>query len=155
MASSEYFRAGVGVVVIDGHGFVLALERTDVEGSWQLPQGGIEVGEEPIDAAERELAEETGIRWRSVELLDVHPVWLAYELPPEHRSAKTGRGQVHRWYLVRFAGQDHEIALDSGVGGTEFASWRWMPILELVASTWEIRRPVYRELASHWSSVLA
>ena len=155
MASNEYFRAGVGIVVIDGDGRVLGLERSDVPGSWQLPQGGIDPGEEPLDAARRELREETGIAWDSVDLLAEYPSWLAYELPMSHRSSKTGRGQVHRWFLVRLVGDDTDIDLTAHVGGGEFCAWRWMHIGELQTLTWDIRRPIYQTLESFWSDYLA
>lgn len=155
MASSEYFRAGVGLVVIDERGRVLALERSDVRGSWQLPQGGADPGEKPIDAARRELREETGIDASSIEFLAEHPCWLGYELPAGHRNSKTGRGQVHRWFLVRFRGDDSEIDLRSDDGDPEFCEWRWTTLAELAAVTWPVRRPVYDELAARWSEHLA
>ncbi len=154
MASNEHFRAGVGLVVIDADGRVLGLERCDVPGSWQLPQGGIESGEEPLDAARRELAEETGIGWHAVELIAEYPSWLGYELPVSERSSKTGRGQVHRWFLVRFVGDDSGIDLNAESGGGEFCAWRWMHVAELVALTWEIRRPIYEALRTFWSDHL-
>jgi putative (di)nucleoside polyphosphate hydrolase len=154
MASSEHFRAGVGIVVIDSEGRVLGLERSDAPGSWQLPQGGIEAGEESLDAARRELEEETGIRWDRVELLAEYPSWLGYELPSANRSPKTGRGQVHRWFLVRFTGHDSDIRLNADVGGGEFGDWRWMRIDALLTHTWEVRRPVYESLGAFWSEYL-
>lgn len=154
MASNEYFRAGVGIVVVDRDGRVLGLERSDVPGSWQFPQGGIDPGEEPLDAARRELAEETGIEWQFVELLAEHPSWLGYELPASRRSPKTGRGQVHRWFLVRFVGDDTDIDLTAHVGGGEFGAWRWMHIGELHELTWDVRRPTYQTLGSFWSDYL-
>ena len=155
MTASECFRAGVGVVVIDIAGRVLGLERSDVPESWQFPQGGIDLQEEPLDAARRELEEETGIAWGSVELLAEYPSWLAYELPVSQRSPKTGRGQVHRWFLVRFRGSDDDIDLDAGAGGGEFTRWRWMPMNEMTSRAWEIRRPIYETLASYWSEYVA
>lgn len=144
----------MGIVVIDRAGRVLGLERSDVPGGWQVPQGGLGAEEEPIDAAKRELQEETGIAWGEVELLDEYPDWLVYELPVSHRNQKTGRGQVHRWFLMRFVGDDDNIDLNAGSGGGEFIRWCWLPIDELVASTWDIRRPIYKTFASHWSTYL-
>lgn len=155
MTSNAYFRAGAGVVLIDRSGLVLGLERSDVPGSWQFPQGGIGPAEEPFEAALRELQEETGIPPGSIDLIDEFPSWLAYGLPAAGRSAKTGRGQVHRWFLARHIGDHNEIDLDAPTSDGEFSRWRWMPITELVELTWEIRQPIYRTLAAHWSAYFA
>ncbi len=155
MPSKEFFRAGVGLAVIDSRGMVLAFERADRRGSWQLPQGGIERSEAPLDAARRELFEETRIAWDDVVVIDEHPVWLAYELPVDARSAKTGRGQVHRWFLARFDGSEADICLDGDDGSQEFVAWRWMRFDDLADLTWEVRRPVYRQLEARWSRYLA
>jgi len=98
---SQFFRANVGVVVLNAEGEVLALEREGYAGSWQLPQGGLEVGEEPADAARRELGEETGLRWDQLQLLGEYPEWLAYELDEDMRGPDTGRGRVQIWFYVR------------------------------------------------------
>jgi putative (di)nucleoside polyphosphate hydrolase len=140
---AEYFRAGAGAVIIDGRGMVLALERAGIKGAWQLPQGGLKKGEEPLDAAYREIEEETGIVKRNLELLATAPEPLVYELPPDARSEKTGRGQVQYWFLFRFHGNDDSINIERG---GEFQSWRWLPFPELIESTVEFRRPVYRKL---------
>lgn len=155
MESDNYFRAGVGLIVVNGEGMVLGLERSDVRDSWQLPQGGIAIGEEPAESAQRELMEETGIKWHDTTLVDVYPSWLAYELPASSRSPKTGRGQVQLWFLLRFNGQDDDIHLKPANGEQEFTRWRWMPIGDLVAAAWEVRQPIYWELATHWSAYLS
>lgn len=154
MPSNEFFRAGVGIVVVDTRGLVLGLERADVNGGWQFPQGGIEIHEEPLDAARRELWEETGIGWTDVTLIDEHPAWLAYELPKENRGPKTGRGQVHRWFLVRHTGSEDAIRLTPANGEQEFRRWRWMPFADLVEKSWDVRWPVYQELQSYWADRL-
>ena len=140
----EYFRAGVGAVIIDGRGFVLSLERVGIAGAWQFPQGGLKEGEEPIYAAYREISEETGIAENELELLESAPELLAYELPQEARSVKTGRGQVQYWFLFRFIGEESCINVERG---GEFRAWQWLPFPELLKSTVGFRRPVYRRLA--------
>ena len=145
-----YFRAGVGLLVVNEGRLVLALERSDVPGSWQVPQGGLIDGEDPLQAAERELYEETGIPWYAVTVLAVHPNWLAYELPESARSPKTGRGQVQKWFLLRFHGTDTDIRLQPDRDESEFARWQWISMAQLSSSVWEIRRPIYYTLALHW-----
>lgn len=155
MSGNVYFRAGVGLLVRNEIGHVLALERTDVPGAWQAPQGGLGAGERPIEAAERELYEETGVRWDAVALVDEYPGWLAYELPAGARSAKTGMGQVQKWFLLDAGGPDLDIRLDRQPASGEFARWQWMPMAELISRLWEVRRPVYHALALRWQGHLA
>ncbi len=150
-----YFRAGVGLLVTNTAKQVLAFERIDVPGSWQAPQGGIGVGEEPRAAAERELYEETGVPWDTVEVVDEHPLWLGYELPADARSRKTGMGQVQKWFLLQYRGWDADIRLNTAGDEKEFAEWQWMPMAQLVSTVWEIRRPVYQALALRWQQDLA
>ncbi|MEM7199078.1 MAG: RNA pyrophosphohydrolase [Planctomycetota bacterium] len=148
------FRAGVGVVVINRAGLVLALERSDVPGAWQLPQGGLEVGETPADAALRELHEETGIAASEVEPIAELEEWLAYELPLSLRRPHVGRGQVQRWFLLRWTGADGEIDL-AAASDQEFRAWRWMRFADLVAATAEFRRSVYVRLGEGFALHLA
>src|SRR5215472_8030515 len=116
MAEPQRFRANVGIVVMNGKWEVLALDRIDKDvlkkgekkgtGQWQMPQGGLDEGEEPEDAWKRELFEETKVAAKDVEHLGSYPEWLAYELPKEVRKKpavkkKQGRGQVQKWFFVR------------------------------------------------------
>jgi putative (di)nucleoside polyphosphate hydrolase len=148
---AQYFRAGVGIAVLDDDGRVLTLERADVPGRWQLPQGGIENGEQPQDAARRELWEETGLDWDAVELLGEHPGWLAYELPRDSWSAKTGRGQAQRWFVVRLIDPSAVLVLDHvgpGEEQAEFRAYKWADWDELIGGAVAYRRPTYEQLAS-------
>jgi putative (di)nucleoside polyphosphate hydrolase len=149
MSKGQTFRANVGMVVANRQGEVLALERAGRRGQWQMPQGGLDEGEEPVDAAWRELAEETGLTSDDVELEGEHPRWLAYELPPVARRPKLGRGQVQKWFLFRLRRDDVVVDLHASEH-PEFDDQRWMPLSELAECTWEPRRWIYRELARHF-----
>ncbi len=148
----EYFRAGAGAVVINDRGLVLALERADIPGAWQLPQGGLDAGEEPLAAAFRETEEETGIAAGELELLAAYPQPLAYELPPGARSRRNGRGQVQYWFLFRFTGRDDSI---DALSGSEFRAWQWFPFDRLLECVADFRKPVYRCLAEGFRAHLA
>jgi putative (di)nucleoside polyphosphate hydrolase len=149
---AQYFRAGVGSIVVNSKGLILALERADIPGAWQLPQGGLEASEEPLRAVLREVAEETGILEGDLELLDAYPEPLVYELPVSARSEKTGRGQVQYWFLFKFHGTDD--AIDVKRSG-EFRSWKWTPFESLLNSVADFRKPVYRRLAEQFRGYLS
>lgn len=139
---SAYFRANVGALVTDQRGWVLVLRRRGVaQGGWQMPQGGIERGEAPQDALWRELAEETGLARAEVELVSELPRWIAYELPRELQSEKTGLGQVQRWFVLR-ARPGARPAPD----GVEFEAFEWVEPAEVLARAVAFRLPVYEEV---------
>jgi putative (di)nucleoside polyphosphate hydrolase len=144
---AQYFRAGAGAVIVNGSGLILALERADLAGAWQLPQGGLESSETPVQAALREVCEETGICGRNLELLDAYPEPLVYELPVVAQSQKTGRGQVQYWFFLKFHGAD--IGIDV-TGSGESRSWRWVAFDQLLESAADFRKPTYRRLAEHF-----
>jgi putative (di)nucleoside polyphosphate hydrolase len=130
------YRPCVGIMLINRQGLVFVgrrkgklPEHVDDTHSWQMPQGGIDDGEEPLDAALRELFEETNVK--SVTLLKEIPHWLTYDLPDAvaHQSWK-GRykGQTQRWFAFRFEAEDSEINIHQPGGGhhkPEFDAWRW------------------------------
>ena len=149
---AQYFRAGAGGMIINGAGLTLALERADIPGSWQMAQGGLDRDEEPLAAALREISEETAIPAQSLELLDSYPEPLVYELPPEMRSSRTGRGQAQYWYLFRFTGRDEIINLGEG---NEFRSWKWLRFPALAALTPDFRKPLYRRLGRRFQKYIA
>jgi putative (di)nucleoside polyphosphate hydrolase len=140
------FRAGVGAIILNEKDQVLGLERKDIPGSWQFPQGGLKGDETPLQAVEREILEETGIEASDLELLATAPRWLAYELPEEARTKKLGRGQVLRWFLFRFMGQDGAITLGDQ---KEFRAWKWTLMDELASIVVPFKQPVYQELAEY------
>jgi len=153
------YRPSVGVMVLNREGLVWVGRRiaeTDSEfaGStqlWQMPQGGIDKGEDPLPAAHRELYEETGIR--SVSLLAEAPNWINYDLPREVLGiALKGkyRGQTQRWFAFRFEGDDSEVAIQPPPGGhePEFEAWAWKPMAELPELIVPFKRKVYEEVVA-------
>lgn len=117
---------------------------------WQMPQGGIDRGEQPLQAAYRELREETNVS--SVSLLAEAPDWLSYDLPHEvGKEAWRGRyrGQSQKWFAFRFEGEEDEIDIANPAGGhkAEFDSWRWAPLADAPELIIPFKREVYREVA--------
>jgi putative (di)nucleoside polyphosphate hydrolase len=149
-AVDDFFRANVGAMIIDSRKYVLAVERLTPKGSWQLPQGGIELLEEPFEAVYREIKEETAIDASDLLLVKQLEEPLMYLLPAKHRSAKTGRGQVQYWFLLEFRGSDDKIK----VKADELRAWKWMPFDELLNIVVEFRRPVYKKLAEQFGEDL-
>lgn len=149
---SQFFRASVGAVIINPHDQVLALERTDTAGAWQFPQGGLEADEEPLEAAFREVEEETGLRSVRLSLIDQHPRWLSYELPSEWRGPKVGRGQTQRWFFFRLLGDPQTIDLPRQ---GEFRQWRWLEFAELLPLVAPFRQQIYHELATTLAEIVA
>ena len=139
---SPHFRAGVVAVVRRGDGLVLAFERADVPGAWQLPQGGIESGETPEQAAWRELGEETGLGPPDVRLVGVHDGWTVYQWPEGVRHKKGRLGQVHRWFFFEPVRDPIRPRPD----GREFRDWTWMTPERLIADVVEFRKPSYEEV---------
>jgi len=151
--ASQNFRAGVVIVVRHPDlRRVLAFERMDARGSWQLPQGGLDADEEPLDAAWRELQEETGLSADHVEVRAEFPDWIAYEWPPEIQSDDRNRhpgrpggqrrGQVQKWFLFDALSEDVVPTPD----GSEFVAWRWVDAHWLVANVVEWRRTAYERV---------
>lgn len=144
---SQSFRAGVVIVVRHPDlSQVLAFERSDAPGSWQLPQGGLDVGETPIAGAWRELFEETGLGESHVIARAEYPDWVAYEWPETVRLA-SGRGgkrigQVQRWFLFDALRTDIEPTPD----GSEFVAWQWVQPDWLTDHVIEWRRDAYRKV---------
>ncbi|MCG8328247.1 MAG: RNA pyrophosphohydrolase [Chitinophagales bacterium] len=146
MHKDKFFRANVGVIIINSKGQVLAFERTEHENSWQFPQGGIDRKESPKTSIEREIHEETGIKPNSeLKYLDEYKDWIAYELPKKMRKKWIGRGQVQKWFLYKVMNDDIELDLEN-IPNNEFSKWCWIDMEELVEIVIPFRKPTYIKL---------
>jgi putative (di)nucleoside polyphosphate hydrolase len=145
------YRKGVGLLVLNRDGLVFVGLRVDrTAEAWQMPQGGIDDGEDPRQAALRELAEETGIG--SAEIIAESRDWLSYDLPPDlaDRVWKGRyRGQAQKWYALRYLGRDADIRLDAHE--REFDAWRWVPMPDLPALIVPFKRPLYEQVVAEFS----
>lgn len=142
------YRPCAGVVLANADGRVFAGQRIDNPGpAWQMPQGGIDAGETPRQAALRELAEETGIPADLVEIEAEAPDWILYDLPPELLGRMwKGRfgGQTQKWVLMRFNGDDSDIDIETE--HAEFSRWAWMRPDELIDKIVPFKRHVYEQV---------
>ncbi|MGA2793931.1 MAG: RNA pyrophosphohydrolase [Roseiarcus sp.] len=159
------YRRNVGVALFNREGCVFLGRRKERRGGielvagheWQMPQGGIDAGESPLEAARRELYEETNVS--NVALLAEAPDWLSYDLPPE---AMTGRwkgryrGQTQKWFAFRFTGEDGEIDIARPGGGAfkpEFEAWRWRPLETAPALVVPFKRAVYEAVVAAFGNL--
>lgn len=164
--ASMPYRPCVGAMVLNGEGRVWIGRRVNDVNSevtpdmlqlWQMPQGGIDKQEDPLEAVKRELYEETGIR--SVSLLAQAPDWINYDLPKDKIGvALKGkyRGQTQRWFAFRFEGNESEIAINPPPGGhdAEFDDWRWAPMQDLPDLVVPFKRKVYEDVVAAFAHLV-
>ncbi|UUP17507.1 RNA pyrophosphohydrolase [Nitratireductor thuwali] len=160
------YRPCVGIMVLNDAGDVWAGRRIvepkgEMDGAtmlWQMPQGGIDEGEDPLEAAKRELYEETGMK--SVSLLAEAPGWINYDLP-EHLIgiALKGkfRGQTQKWFAFRFEGDESEIEINPPPGGhePEFDAWAWKPMDALPGLIVPFKRRLYEDVVAAFRHLAA
>ncbi len=161
------YRPCVGIALIARSGGVLVGRRMRDAGPehvagphmWQMPQGGVDPGEEPEAAARRELFEETNVPGTSVRLLAEAPGWLAYDLPPSvTKRAWNGRyrGQSQKWFAYGFLGSEDMIDVVRPGGGAhkaEFDAWRWASFAELPDLIVPFKRPVYEGVVAAFAGL--
>jgi putative (di)nucleoside polyphosphate hydrolase len=147
------YRPCVGVMLVNRAGRVFAGQRRDsAVDAWQMPQGGIEPGEEPVAAALRELGEETGIPPEAVELLAISEGWTCYDLPAALVPRIWGgryRGQRQKWVLLRFLGEDAQI--DIATAHPEFSRWCWLAPDEVLQRIVPFKRDTYAAVIAEFA----
>lgn len=150
------YRLNVGIMLINHDGLVFVGQRRDNHSdAWQMPQGGIDDGENPKEAALRELHEETGIPANLVQVLEVSENWISYDLPKDLISQLWGgrfRGQKQKWYLMRFLGSDAEVNIQTET--PEFSAWKWIPPDALVENIVPFKKSAYQKVLSEFSKTL-
>lgn len=150
------YRPCAGVVLINPDGLIFAGQRIDTPGAWQMPQGGIDAGETPHEAALRELTEETGVDPARVKLLGETSDWIQYDLPP-HLLGKVWKGryggQKQKWFLLRFLGDDAEIVIETA--HPEFDRWQWMRPGDLIDAIVPFKRDVYARIFAEFGDRLS
>jgi putative (di)nucleoside polyphosphate hydrolase len=156
MGKSGQYRRGVGVMLLNRDGKVFVGARIDnSDEAWQMPQGGIDEGEDPWATALRELEEETGIPPHLVERISKCPERLKYDLPEELRGRLWGGkwvGQDQDWYLCRFLGRDSDVNI--ATGNPEFREWKWIEPEQLPELIVPFKRVLNRRLLGEFADYL-
>jgi putative (di)nucleoside polyphosphate hydrolase len=150
------YRPCVGVVLLNRDGLIFAGQRVDNPAdAWQMPQGGIDAGESPKDAALRELGEEVGLEPGRVEVLRESAVWLPYDLPrslvPRLWKGRF-RGQTQRWFAMRFLGPDEAINIRTAE--PEFRAWAWMRHDDLIGKIAPFKRDTYARVFDEFADLI-
>lgn len=144
------YRPCVGLMLMNAQGRIFVGQRNDRhKDAWQMPQGGVDKGEDPREAALRELWEETGVTADLVEIIAETPGWLSYDLPhdivPKIWKGRY-RGQEQKWFLLRFTGHDNQINI--ATDHPEFTRWKWQDPDRLVAEIVPFKRDVYAQVVA-------
>ncbi|MDX1917006.1 MAG: RNA pyrophosphohydrolase [Rickettsiaceae bacterium] len=145
------FRPCVGMMILNHENKVFVAQRTDTKvQAWQMPQGGINIGETPSKAAFREMKEEIGTD--NAKILIESNNWYSYDIPPFMISKLWNgnyRGQKQKWFLIRFLGEDSEINIKTST--PEFSEWRWVEIDSLVDIIVPFKRKLYKAVVSEFA----
>tara|TARA_B100001057_G_scaffold120769_1_gene119461 strand:- start:1650 stop:2132 length:483 start_codon:yes stop_codon:yes gene_type:complete len=150
------YRPNVGIMLVNAQNKVFVGQRLDrFTNAWQMPQGGIDEGEDSNDAVFRELLEETGVTENLVRVEAISKEWIYYDFPEdiidELWSGKY-KGQRQRYYLMRFFGQDDQINIDTKE--PEFSDWKWIDLDDLLDNIVAFKRDVYQQVIAEFKKYL-
>ena len=148
------YRPCVGIMLINQQGDIFGGQRLDNRAeAWQMPQGGIDEGEDVETACFREMREEIGTN--KADILRLHPDWLNYDIPrPLADNLWSGayRGQTQKWVALRFTGKDTDINIQTE--DPEFISWQWLSPDELIQRAVPFKRDVYTNIMAEFKDLL-
>lgn len=148
------YRANVGLALFSKAGHVFVGRRVNGRGAfqWQMPQGGVDKGESPEEAALREMDEEIGVAAKLVDILEETDDWLYYDFPRDllRRMGGPYLGQRQKWFALRFKGSDSDVRLDKHT--PEFDAWRWAELDDVPGLIVPFKRPVYEQVADRFSA---
>ena len=149
------YRSNVGIMMVNEKGYVFVGQRLDNnQDAWQMPQGGIDAGEDPETAAYRELLEETGVKKQDVRFVASSSKWLSYDLPedliPILWNGKF-RGQKQKWFLFKFLGEDGDINI--ATEHPEFSKWKWISKENLLKEIVPFKKSVYENVLKEFKNI--
>ena len=149
------YRSNVGIMMLNEKGYVFVGQRLDNnQNAWQMPQGGIDDGEDPETAAYRELLEETGVKKQDVRFVASSSQWLSYDLPenliPTLWNGKF-RGQKQKWFLFKFLGEDGDINI--ATEHPEFSKWKWVSKENLLKGIVPFKKSVYENVLKEFKNI--
>ena len=149
------YRKGVGIILVNRDGLVFVAQRIDNPGpAWQMPQGGIDKGEDPHQTALRELEEEIGTA--KVEIVAESDGWVRYDLPDDLIGKiwkGKYRGQEQKWFVARFVGSDADVNLETE--HPEFNDWKWVPFAQTPDLIVPFKRALYDDLVARFGDTVA
>ncbi len=150
------YRSGVGIMIVNDHNHMFVGKRIDNNSdAWQMPQGGIDAGEDEDVAVFRELKEETGIAEASVELIKKSQKYYYYNLPYKLQKKFWGGkylGQKQRWYLLKFRGDESLININTE--DPEFSEWKWVAKNDIINEIVSFKRQLYEDVIKEFEEFL-
>ena len=147
-------RLGVGIVLLNSENKIFVGKRIDNPvNSWQMPQGGVDKNENLLNAAFRELREETGVK--NVKLIKEIDTWLTYDLPKNLLGKLWNgkyRGQRQRWFVMRFIGKDEEVNVKTK--NAEFKEWKWIAVDQLTNVAVDFKLQIYKKISEELNTLI-